>query len=48
MTRCARCGNLRDCQTRTVYAIALCGECLSLVIREWHIRREEIGELLES
>ena len=45
---CARCGDKRDCRTFTVDAVALCALCLDLILREWSVRRAEIGELIQS
>ena len=48
MGQCARCGDRRDCRTYTPDAVDLCEQCHDLVILEWNIQRQEIGELIES
>jgi hypothetical protein len=43
MSRCHRCGEDRHCSLWN--SIALCARCVLLILTEWKIRFEEIGEL---
>ena len=45
---CARCGDKRHCRTYTAEAITICGPCLNLILLEWNLRRQEMGELIQS
>ena len=48
MDRCARCNDLHHCRVYTDNEIVLCGPCLSLILREWYFKRQEIGGLSQS
>lgn len=46
VVRCHRCGEERQCSTWE--HIALCIDCVTLILREWAIKRQEIGQLTEA
>ncbi len=48
VTKCTRCDELRNCARFTINAVPICEVCLGLIVAEWAIKREEIGELIES
>jgi hypothetical protein len=43
--KCERCGS--DESLEKFDAVALCDDCLLLIVAEWRIRRSEFGELVE-
>lgn len=46
MSRCFRCGETRTC--REFDGAHVCDACVSLIIREFLVKREEFGELIRS
>lgn len=44
--KCSRCDENRNCSLYD--RVAICAECLRLIVKEWAIRRVEFAELSRS
>jgi predicted amidophosphoribosyltransferase len=48
LQRCSRCGRDENCLQFGVQSIAVCEDCLSRIVGEWKIRRDDFAELSAS